>query len=210
MSAWIKHHPVLSVLIGSIALFYLVAAAITAGIVLSWGGEAAAPEAERSRLVQPAPAEEIPFGEEARDADLSIHVLEVTTGTIGGQHYGRFSTIDASLVHVKIVNHGAGKVYDWAGWQGEGEIEDEHGNRFRPISMRGWSWPPAENPMDYAARIHPGMTHKKIAYYEPIPLTSRQLKVKVPLGNRTLIFVGELTLSENQVRQREAAKKKDR
>jgi hypothetical protein len=136
----------------------------------------------------------IPFDKEIRAGDLSVQVLEVNTGTISGQNYGQFNTLNASLVHVKISNHSSGKIVDWPGWQGKGEIEDEHGNLFHPISLRGWSWLPGNTPDgwggDFATRINPGTTYENCVYYEPIPKTSHELKVRVPLLDKTVVFQG--------------------
>jgi hypothetical protein len=74
------------------------------------------------------------------------------------------------------------------------QIEDEHGNIFRPLFIGGWAWLPSNAPAegwegDFPTRINPGALYENRAYYEPIPKTSRQLEFKVPLGKRTLIFL---------------------
>ena len=79
---------------------------------------------------------------------------------------------------------------------GKGVIEDEHGNRFKPLDLRGWSCLPSNNTLgggwdgDSGSRIHPGETYRNALYHEYAPPTSHQVVITLPLDGRTLRFRG--------------------
>ena len=75
-------------------------------------------------------------------------------------------------------------------------IEDEHGNRFKPLDLRGWSCLPSNNTLgggwdgDSGSRIHPGETYRNALYHEYAPPTSKEVVITLPLDGRSLRFRG--------------------
>jgi hypothetical protein len=167
---------------------------------------AVAPAAEPDK--QP-PGAEYKFGEQVRSGDLLISIVEVRSGTFTGQRLGIFTSVRMTLVHLSIRNTSEGKVADWAGWQGKGVIEDEHGNTFRPVSVRGWAGLPNNEPDgwdgDFSTRIDPGTTYENAIYFEYAPPTSHQAVVTLPLGGHELRFRGPIGAKAE--RDRAAAQK---
>jgi hypothetical protein len=144
---------------------------------------------------------EYQFGEEFRVDDLLVTVVEVLNeGPFVGKYNGSFSPFNATLVHIRIKNTSGGKIAEWAGWQGKGEIEDEYGNKFKPRNLSGWSWLPDNTPDgwdgDFSTRIFPDKTYDNAAYYESIPATSKQGVVRLPLNGQIVKFRGRLGKKE--------------
>lgn len=144
-------------------------------------------------------ANEYQFGEEVRHGDLLITVVEVLNeGPFAGQFNGKFTQINTTIVHVRINNLSDGKIAEWSGWQGKGEIKDEHDNIFKPISLRGWAALPHNNTLgggwdgDFQTRIFPKKVYDNGIYYQSIPATSKQATVILPLGERTIRYKGLL------------------
>ena len=100
------------------------------------------------------------------------------------------------MVVLSIQNTGKGKIAEWAGWQGKGVLEDEHGNKFKPLDLRGWSCLPANDTLgggwdgDSGSRIHPGETYRNALYHEYAPPTSKEVVITLPLDGRSLRFRG--------------------
>ena len=137
-----------------------------------------------------------PYGE-IREGDLRINVIQVINkGPFTARYQDELRPTNLSLVHIRIKNVSPDKVVEWPGWQGKGEIEDEHGHKLMPVSLNGWSWLPSNTPDgwdgDFAARIQPGATYENAVYFEPIPETSRQAIVTFPLTGRTVKFHGPI------------------
>jgi hypothetical protein len=142
-------------------------------------------------------AREFAFGEQVRAGDLLVSVEEAySSSNFAGQRYGRFTLIQMMLVRLRVENTGRGKIIDWPGWQGKAVVEDEHGNRFKPLALEGWSALPHNDIIgggwsgDTGARVHPGTTYVNALYYEYAPPTSRHIIVTAPLAGRQVRFRG--------------------
>lgn len=138
------------------------------------------------------------FGEQHQTGDLIITVREATSQPFAGQHHGRFTNVNLTVAMIEVKNTSAGKIASWQGWQGRATVEDEHGNRFAPIDLDGWSGLPFNGTPgatwggDVGAKIAPGQTYVNALYHEPAPATSKRLTVSVPLGGETLAFSGRV------------------
>src|SRR5689334_3705463 len=73
-----------------------------------------AQERREDQKPQPAGAESYKFGDEAREGDLAVTVVEVLNeGPFAGQFRGQFRQFNGTVVHVKIRNLSAGKIASW-------------------------------------------------------------------------------------------------
>jgi hypothetical protein len=190
-------------------LFALGGAATLAGLVL-WTmihKNTTAPGSPAAARIAIEPTRKIdatPFDEPLRDGDLLIKVVQITSGSTGGEYLGRFATLEASFVQVEVTNTSKTKIVDWAGWHGKGEMVDEHDNRFEPRSTAGWT---LDGPRaDRATRINPGETYKTILYFQPLPPTSKRVTITLPLGGKQVKFSGRLGTREQMALEDHLAK----
>lgn len=148
-------------------------------------GNAAAPQPANDGRP---PTQTVNFGEVITSGDLHIKFIEVQSVQGAGQYYGQFRALNLMFIRIQVTNTSNGKIVDWAGWQGKGEVEDEHGNKFNSLSLRGWSCLPNNNTFgggwdgDYSARIHPQTTYENAIYVEYAPPTSKEVILRFPLG----------------------------
>lgn len=136
-------------------------------------------------------------GEPYRSGDLLVSIRTVySNGPFGGQYRGRYANTKLTLAMIEVRNTSAGKIVAWPGWHGKAALEDEHGNRFAPFDLRGWSALPHNNTLgdgwdgDTGAKIHPGTTYTNALYYEFVPPTSKRVKVTGQIDGRTVTFSG--------------------
>jgi hypothetical protein len=151
------------------------------GVEASWVG----------RLVAPTAGEKNPeykFEEEVVHGDLRIQVLGVVREMIGEEGRGNYLRMTAAWV--KVTNISDGKMSDWPGWQGQGEIKDEHGNAFGPVNVGRMT---LNETADGGSRIAPGTTYCKPIYFEPMPATSKVAALTLPLNGRAITFSGPVT-----------------
>ena len=157
------------------------------------------PAADAGHQPEPkaAGAREYKLGEQVRVGDLLISIPEVMSEKFFTGHYnGKFTPRQMMLVHVSIQNTSPGKIVEWPGWQGKGEVMDEHGNKFKSIDLTGWSCLPNNNTLgdgwngDFATRIQPGTTYENAVYFDYAPPTSKQVVITLPLEGNSVTFRG--------------------
>ncbi len=146
-------------------------------------------------VVEQKKTQTVAFGEPVQQGDAAIVVVDAVVDTYAGQHYGQFRPFAATLVRLQVKNASEGKIIEWPGWHGVAVVEDEHKNKFAPLSLRGWSWLPRNEPHDgwdgdTGAKIAPGATYVNALYHEPAPATSKTITVTIAIGDRTVKFVG--------------------
>lgn len=137
------------------------------------------------------------FGERIKRGDLKITIRGVTSGWISGQHHGQFDSIQLMYAVVSVENTSGGKISVWHGWQGSGVIQDEHGNRFHPVTLKGWTWLPKNDwddmmDGDFAVRVNPKTTATNAVYYQFAPPTSTKVTISLPLDGKTIHFSGKI------------------
>jgi hypothetical protein len=160
------------------------------------------PKAPDSASPKPAPSSPavrtFGFGEQVPFGDLLVSIREVRSGQAGGQYLGSYRSVQLMWVVIEVKNTSKGKIVEWPGWQRKAQIEDEHGNKFGPVSLTGWSGLPDNDTInggwrgDFGARVHPGTTYVEALYYEYAPPTTRRVVIEVPLGQETIRFSGPI------------------
>lgn len=147
---------------------------------------------------EPPPAMEtldVKMGEPLTVGDLVITMMSAHAQQMGGQYFGSYRSSRATILRLSIKNTHRGKIAEWAGWQGKSVIEDEHENKFEPLSLRGWKNIPGNGigdvDPDYKDRIDPGKTMLSGLYFEYMPVTSKKVTVTLPLDGRQIRFHGE-------------------
>jgi hypothetical protein len=154
-------------------------------------------------LVEPVPAAppavaEHPFGEEVREGDLLVTVKEAPSG-----HYDYFvdnaiGQADVMMVHLLLKNTSAGKIAEWIGRPSGFKVEDEFGNHFAPVQLPSHdsiarpqsSW--ADRDGRFSHRINPGESYECVIYCQPLPPTTKQVKVTFPMGDDVQVFRGAI------------------
>ena len=118
-----------------------------------------------------------------------------------------------------VKNTSKGKIAEWHGLQGWGEISDEHGNRFKPVSPDGWqSLNGVPGLLDGVRvgddsgkiKINPGVTYQNSVYFEPCLPSSKIAILSIQIGERTLLFRGAFQQADQRVKEAEAKAKKER
>jgi hypothetical protein len=132
------------------------------------------------------------FGDEIRVGDLLVSIEIVYSGNMGGKFRGQWKEVKGMYVVIVLKNTNPGKILNWPGWQNKGFITDEHGNRFSPTNQQGWvdlphNW---DESTDFACRVDPGTTLRRLAFYQYAPPTSKEAILTLPLDNRVLTFRG--------------------
>lgn len=142
---------------------------------------------------------EIAFGEKVSRGDQRISITAATNEHgAGGEYRGQFRTIKLMRIHLSVENTSKGKIAQWEGWQGKAKIEDEHGNEYSPIDLRGWRYLPNNDTFgdgwdgDTGSRVHPGKTYINMLYYQHAPFTSKEIVVSIDIDGQPYRFRGRL------------------
>ena len=152
------------------------------------------------------------FGAVVREGDLEFSIREAMSGQVA-------SGVKMSWFIFTVKNTSKGKIAEWHGLQGWGEISDEHGNRFKPVSPDGWqSLNGVPGLLDGVRvgddrgkiKINPGVTYQNSVYFEPCLPSSKIAILSIQIGERTLLFRGAFQQADQRVKEAEAKAKKER
>ncbi|MFO0806856.1 MAG: hypothetical protein U0791_27435 [Gemmataceae bacterium] len=195
------------VLVGGLLFFFAIAGLTIAFIVKSQRSnrdvvteqpQTPSPEgtSRHNNIDAPVPrTTECKFGDWVGSGHFQVRILDADSRAhIQGVRGGDGDRRNLTILFLEGRNTHAGRIVEWAGWQGVGEIEDEFGNKFKPAD--GWSviYPGLETwANDFPKRIPPttGEPVKAVLYFERVPATSKKLTVTLPLEGVQLRFQGK-------------------
>src|SRR5579884_1386521 len=134
------------------------------------------------------------IGSTFESGDLCISIGPTRVQTITGEKFGRFYERSCLCLKLAVENKTTTKLIRWRGWQGEGEAEDEFGNkykghlpsfnfeapRFFPVDidnnrLEGKKWWG-----DSGGRIGPGKVYMAILYLEPPIEAATEIRLSLP------------------------------
>jgi hypothetical protein len=118
-----------------------------------------------------------------RDGDLLVGLSKVGPSGV---------VANTTVLVLTVENRSPGKIFYLPLWdepQQAARITDEYGNTFRPAGRRYYRNPKGKNsPPANGNRVDPGADDVLVIEFEPIPRSSRRLKVELPYNGSVLVF----------------------
>jgi hypothetical protein len=148
-------------------------------------------------------------GESFKHGELAITIIDVFhESSILGLNFGSEKFLPSTPVWIKFENTSKTKILDTPGWHGKASLQDEHENKFSPISLTHWRFYEERQIQDSGERINPLTTTIRSLYFEGIPKTSKSFVLTLPLDGQLIRckgMLGENTkrMSENEEKESE-------